>query len=236
MGIELKNVHYKVSDKVILENISLKFENGFYALLGLNGAGKTSLINILSTLKVPTKGEFIYNNKSVCKNKSLLRRDLGFMSQNIGLIQDFTIEQNLYYFGLMKGCDSRALKSRIPQLLEQFNLLNEKEIKIQNLSGGTKQRVGFVLAIINSPKVLILDEPINNLDSFEREKMYSLLKEISKDSIIIISTHLITEIIKYCDEIVLLRDGKLVHKGKYESFINNDSETRSSYNEFFNEF
>ena len=106
--LKLINISYKIDSKIIIEDINLEFNNGLYALIGLNGAGKTTLINIITTLKSPTKGDIIYNKKSALENPLILRENLGYMSQNIGLIQDFTVFQNIYYFGLLKGCERKT--------------------------------------------------------------------------------------------------------------------------------
>jgi ABC-2 type transport system ATP-binding protein len=207
MKLQLKDISYKVGDKIILNKINLEFENGLYALLGLNGTGKTSLINIISTLKKPSTGNFFYNNVSVLNKPEYLRKDLGFMSQNLGLIQDFDIIQNLTYFGLLKGCEKKSLINNISKILKDFDLESYNNQKIRNLSGGIKQKISFALSIINSPNVLILDEPVNNLDYLEREKMYLLLKDISKTSIVILSTHLIEEISRFCDKKITISNG-----------------------------
>lgn len=221
MDLELIDIHYLIKQKKILSNINLSFSCGIYALLGLNGAGKTSLLNIITTLIEPTRGRIDYLNKPIRVNPLIIRRDLGFMSQNIGLIQDFTVEQNLFYFGLLKGCNNKDLKSKIRETIEYFGLTAEQNIKVQNLSGGTKQRIGIALSMINDPKILVLDEPINNLDKNEREKLYFILQKLSKKCIIIISTHLIDEIESFCNEVIFLKNGEIVFKGNVQDSINN---------------
>lgn len=221
MKLQLKDISYKVGDKIILNKINLEFENGLYALLGLNGTGKTSLINIISTLKKPSEGEFLYNNISILDKPEFLRKDLGFMSQNLGLIQDFDIVQNLTYFGLLKGCEKKSLNNNISNILKDFDLEGYKKQKIKNLSGGIKQKISFALSIINSPSVLILDEPVNNLDYLEREKMYLFLKDISKASIVILSTHLIEEISRFCDKKITISNGIASLENNINFQINN---------------
>lgn len=220
MKLQLKYISYKIADKTILNNINLELETGLYALLGLNGTGKTSLINIISTLKKPSAGEFFYNDESVLKKPELLRKDLGFMSQNVGLIQDFDLIQNLTYFGLLKGCERKSLNNYISNIIKDFDLEGYKKQKIKNLSGGLKQKVSFALSVINSPKVLILDEPINNLDYLEREKMYLLLKNFSKTGIVILSTHLIDEISKFCDKKITINSGSASLENNFNILIN----------------
>jgi ABC-2 type transport system ATP-binding protein len=170
---------------------------------------------------MPSKGEMIYDKIDVLKKPRHLQQDLGYMSQNIGLIQDFTVEQNLYYFGLLKGCNAKELKQKIITMLNDFDLTAIKSTKISNLSGGVKQRIGIALALINSPKIIILDEPLNNLDRHEREKLYFLLKEVSKNCIIIISTHLIDEIETVCDKVIFMKEGVITYFGNLKSSFDN---------------
>lgn len=219
MRLALNNVSYDINNKNILKNINLNLSEGIHALLGLNGAGKTSLINLISTLLKPTKGEILFNDKSIINNPELLQLNLGFISQNNGLIQDFTVEENLIYFGMLKGCNYKDLKKNISKIYSNFDLTSVKKTKVLNLSGGLKQRIGIALSLINSPKILILDEPLNNLDFYEREKFYFLLKKISKDCIIIISTHLIDEIENICDSVIFMKEGNISFQGSVlESF------------------
>jgi ABC-2 type transport system ATP-binding protein len=213
MKLTLNNVNYEIDNKNILKNINLSLTEGIHALLGLNGAGKTSLINLISTLKKPSNGDILFNDKSIIDNPELLQQHLGFISQNIGLIQDFTVEQNLIYFGMLKGCNYKDLKKNLYNIYFNFDLTSVKNTKILNLSGGLKQRIGIALALINSPKILILDEPLNNLDFYEREKFYFILKKISKDCIIIISTHLIDEIENISDTVIFIKEGNISFHG-----------------------
>lgn len=219
--LKLKNISFKIKDKFILKDININFDNGIYALLGLNGSGKTSLLNIISTINQPSKGQITYNNKNVINNPEEIRKDLGYMSQNTTLLQDLSIIQNLYYFGLLKGCDSSVLKEIIPSFLSTFNLTSIKNMKVRNLSGGIKQKVGIAIALLNSPKLIILDEPINNLDKNERQYLYELLSTLSKESIIIISTHLIDEIMKYCNNITFIKNGGVEFHGSALEAIEN---------------
>lgn len=208
MNLILKNVTYKIDSKKILDNINIELSTGLHALLGLNGSGKTTLLEIIVTIKKQTGGEVLYNNLSV-KNNRLFLKDLGYMPQNQSLIQDFNIIQNLMYFGMLKGCKMKFLSAFIPQLLEKFNLKNLGKERVVNLSGGIKQKVMLLVTLINNPKILILDEPFNNLDEVERKNMYSLLKDISKNSIIILSTHLVEEIALISDNQIYLDKGTI---------------------------
>lgn len=219
--LQLKNISFKIEDKFILKDINITFDNGIYALLGLNGSGKTSLLNIISTIIKPSTGEILYNSNDITADYREIRTDLGYMSQNTTLLQDLSITQNLYYFGLLKGCDSTSLKEKVRSLLSNFNLESIKNMKIRNLSGGVRQKVGIAIALINSPKLIILDEPINNLDKYERKNLYQLLSILSEESIIIISTHLIDEIKLYCHNITFMNSGQINFHGSTLEAIQN---------------
>lgn len=221
MHLSLKNINYDIESKSILRDINLNLTEGIHALLGLNGAGKTTLINLIATLRTPKNGEILFNDKSVINNPELIQIDLGFISQNIGLIQDFTVEENLLYFGMLKGCNYKDLKKSLNEIYANFDLIAVKKNKVSNLSGGLKQRLGIALSLINSPKIIILDEPLNNLDYYEREKFYFLLKEVSKKCIVIISTHLIDEIENICDSVIFMKEGKITFHGRVNQSYDN---------------
>ncbi|CAM3144809.1 hypothetical protein DRF59_12575 [Chryseobacterium flavum] len=207
-NIELDNISYKIKDKKILNNISFKLSYGLHILIGSNGSGKTTLLKLLSTLTSPTSGIYQYNQVSVKKNRQI-KKETGFMPQQPNLYLDLTVYQNIMYFGLLKGAKKREIEVKIDLFLESFSILQFKNIKVQNLSGGIQQRVSIIISIINNPKLLILDEPTNNLDEIEREKLYQLLKKLSANAIIVFSTHLIDEAIKYCDKVIVMKDGNI---------------------------
>ncbi|MDR2237165.1 MAG: ATP-binding cassette domain-containing protein [Chryseobacterium sp.] len=209
MVLSLKNISFKYGNKQILDNICLDFMYGIYGLIGLNGEGKTTLLNIISTSVKPDSGQISYKGNSVLKNPLSLRKDLSYMPQNIALNYELSVYENLIYFGSLKGVSSKDLNKIIPYLLSFFNISQYKNSNIKKLSGGTLQRVSLALAFINSPKVLILDEPTNALDPVERINFYNLLKEKAKSSIIIISSHNISEIEKMVDKFITLNDKKI---------------------------
>lgn len=207
-NIELNNISYNIKDHKILTDISFKLSCGLHMLIGCNGSGKTTLLRLLSTLNPPTSGIYQYNQMIVKKNRQI-KKDIGFMPQQPNLYLDLTVYQNIMYFGLLKGAEKKDIEARINLLLKSFSILQYKNSKVQNLSGGIQQRISIIISFINNPKLLILDEPTNNLDEVERERLYHLLKSLSANTIIIFSTHLIDEAIKYCDKVIVMKDGKI---------------------------
>nr|WP_314499554.1 ABC transporter ATP-binding protein [uncultured Chryseobacterium sp.] len=207
-NIELNNISYSIKDHKILTDISFKLSCGLHMLIGSNGSGKTTLLRLLSTLNPPTSGTYQYNQMIVKKNRQI-KKDIGFMPQQPNLYLDLTVYQNIMYFGLLKGAEKKDIEARINLFLKSFSILQYKDSKVQNLSGGIQQRISVIISFINNPKLLILDEPTNNLDEVERERLYQLLKSLSANTIIIFSTHLIDEAVKYCDKVIVMKDGKI---------------------------
>ncbi|WP_326980931.1 ABC transporter ATP-binding protein [Chryseobacterium sp. MYb264] len=207
-SIELDNISYKIKDNKILNSISFQLSYGLHILMGSNGSGKTTLLKLLSTLTASSSGIYQYNHVDVKKNRQI-KKEIGFMPQQPNLYLDLTVYQNIMYFGLLKGMKNKDIESKINLFLESFSILQFKNAKVQNLSGGIQQRVSIIISIINNPKLLILDEPTNNLDEIERERLYQLLKSLSVNTIVIFSTHLIDEAIKYCDKVIIMKDGSI---------------------------
>lgn len=207
-NIELDNISYRIKDTKILNNISFKLSHGLHIVIGSNGSGKTTLLKLLSTLTYSTSGIYQYNEVSVKKNRQI-KKAIGFMPQQPNLYLDLTVYQNIMYFGLLKGAKKKEIEAKIDLFLKSFSILQFKNIKVQNLSGGIQQRISIIISIINNPKLLILDEPTNNLDEIERDKLYQLLKNLSTKTIVVFSTHLIDEAIKYCDKVIVMKDGNI---------------------------
>ncbi|MGO4710523.1 ATP-binding cassette domain-containing protein [Chryseobacterium sp. 2TAF14] len=223
MALEVNYINYIKDGKNILNDINLLLDTGMYAVIGSNGAGKSTLLKVISTLLKPTQGSVLYEKKNI-KNNSEYRSKLSYMPQNVGLIKDFDIVDNLHYFGLLKGCKNKELKAKISAIISDFDLEALKNVKVFNLSGGVVQRIGIALSLINSPQILLLDEPFNNLDSTERNRLYGILQEISKNSIVIISTHLITEIENIADQFIFMKEGSITFVGNRDESISNFSE------------
>ncbi|MCU7613925.1 ABC transporter ATP-binding protein [Chryseobacterium sp. GMJ5] len=218
MVLEINNVSYQKNKKEILSHINFSVDKGIYAVLGSNGAGKSTLLKVISTLLAPTEGAVTFHQKPVKNNKQYLAA-MSYMPQNVGLIKEFDIVDNLHYFGLLKGCKDSELKIKISEIITDFDLDAVKNMTAYNLSGGVIQRIGIALSLLNAPAVLLLDEPFNSLDSSERNRLYSILRKISENTTVIISTHLIAEIENAADEFILMKDGAVTFKGNKHECI-----------------
>ena len=220
MKIKLDNItHTYPNTSNSLKIKSLKLDKGITGLLGVNGAGKTTLLNILATVITPQGGKYTLNDIDIINNPFMIRKVLGYLPQNIGFLQELSVFQYIKYIGLLKGCPSSYLKKEIDTVLELLNLTNLKKTPIKELSGGMKQRIGIAQAIINKPKFLILDEPMVGLDPNERNNFNLLLSEISKNSTILISSHIIEDLENICENVILMEGMKIIYNGKTTELV-----------------
>lgn len=208
MVLELKDV-VKVYDKKILDNVNCTFKNGVYGLLGPNGAGKSTMIRLICNLDIPTSGEVLLDGVPIAELDARYRSILGYVPQKVGYYPDFTAREFLNYFSILKGIPKKETKTRIDEVLLQVNLSNTGLMKIKNFSGGMKQRLSIAQAILNNPNILILDEPTSGLDLEERMKFKQFISEYSDNRIVILVTHIVSDIEDIGNEIIILNDGKV---------------------------
>lgn len=194
---------------IALEDISLTFTAGVYGLLAPNGAGKTTLIKMLTTLLYPTKGQILWNGEDIIALGAEYRGLLGYLPQQFGYYPNYTPRQFLKYAATLQCIPKKLAGERIEQLLELVGLSNYADKKLKKFSGGMLQRVGIAIAMLNDPKVLILDEPTAGLDPRERVRFRNLIHSLSKDRIIILSTHIVSDIETIAGKIIMLKDHKL---------------------------
>lgn len=194
---------------IALEDISLTFTAGVYGLLAPNGAGKTTLIKMLTTLLYPTKGQILWNGEDIIALGAEYRGLLGYLPQQFGYYPNYTPRQFLKYAATLQCIPKKVAGERIEQLLELVGLSNYADKKLKKFSGGMLQRVGIAIAMLNDPKVLILDEPTAGLDPRERVRFRNLIHSLSKDRIIILSTHIVSDIETIAGKIIMLKDHKL---------------------------
>jgi ABC-type multidrug transport system ATPase subunit len=204
------NVTKKFGNFTALEDISLEFHNGMYGLLAPNGAGKTTLIKMLTTLIFPTRGEILYDGVEITKLDEAYRDLVGYLPQDFGYYRNYSPLKFLIYIAALKGIDRKTAERKALHLLELVSLLDVKDKKMRKFSGGMIQRVGIAQAMLNDPKILILDEPTAGLDPKERVRFRNLIAELSKDRIVILSTHIVSDIETIADRVIMFKDHKLL--------------------------
>jgi ABC-2 type transport system ATP-binding protein len=197
-----------------LRDFSLELGPGVLGLLGPNGAGKSTLMSILATITLPTSGRVIWDDGTgaldIAKHPNALRKTLGFLPQDFGVYPNLNAVEFLEYLAAVKGINGRIATQRIEELLTLVNLQSAKTRKLGGFSGGMRQRVGIAQALLNDPKLLIVDEPTAGLDPEERVRFRNLLSELSHDRIVILSTHIVSDVELTADQIALVASGKLI--------------------------
>lgn len=218
MGLELRNVT-KVYDKKVLEQVNCEMERGVYGLLGPNGAGKSTMLRAICDVDPPTSGEVLYDGKPIAELGEDYRDILGYVPQKVGYYPDFTAEEFLKYMAIVKGIDERQSKERIDEVLEIVNLKDTGKKKIKAFSGGMKQRLGIAQAILNHPKLLVLDEPTVGLDVEERMNFKQFVSEYASDRIVIFATHIVSDIEDIGNEILILKEGSVRAQAAPEALL-----------------
>lgn len=207
--LSIEHVTKKYGNYLALFDITLDFENGVYGLLAPNGAGKTTLIKMLTTLLVPTAGEIRWEGTDIFTLGEAYRDVLGYLPQQFGYYRDHTPKQFLRYLSALKGMNEKQAANRIPKLIELVGLSDVAGKKMKKFSGGMLQRVGIAGAMLNDPKILILDEPTAGLDPRERVRFRNLIHSISQNRIVILSTHIVSDLETIASKVVMIRDQKL---------------------------
>lgn len=207
--LEVRNLNKAYGATKAVNNLSFDMENGIYGLVGHNGAGKSTLIKILATLMKADSGTVSFNGELI-KDYTVFRSLLGYMPQNQSLPAQMTVEHFLFYIASLKAIPNDLARLRIDDLLTRFNLETKKHQKLSSLSGGMKQRVLLAQAMLNDPAVLILDEPTAGLDPVERSNLRNVIMELSGDKIVLIATHIISDIEYIADKIMLLQKGNII--------------------------
>lgn len=225
MKLEFDDLTKEFGDFTAVNHINLTMTNGVYGLLGVNGAGKTTLMRMLCTLLKPTSGTICCNGKDIFNMDSEYRKLLGYLPQDFGFYPEFTVEDYLLYIAALKGIRPVVAKKRVKELIAKVGLSKAAHKKMKKLSGGMKRRAGIAQAMLNNPKILILDEPTAGLDPNERIRFRNLISELSEDRLVLLSTHIVSDIEYIANEIWLMKDGEVLHKGSIEELINSMTET-----------
>ncbi len=207
--LSVNHVTKKYHRFTALDDISLEFQNGVYGLLAPNGAGKTTLMKMLATLSFPTKGEITWNGTDIITLDEQYRDLLGYLPQKFGYYKNYTPRQFLRYIATLKGMNASYAEQRIEILMEKVALSEVVDRKMKKFSGGMLQRVGIAQALLNNPRILILDEPTAGLDPKERVRFRNMLHSLSDDRIVILSTHIVSDIETIADQVILLKDHKV---------------------------
>jgi len=195
-----------------LKDINLEFHNGVYGLLAPNGAGKTTLIKMLTTLLFPTSGSILYNGKDIIKLDEEYREILGFLPQEFGYYKNYSPTAYLLYLAALKGIERESAKDRVKELLKLVALEDVADKKMKKFSGGMIQRVGIAQAMLNDPEILILDEPTAGLDPKERVRFRNLLTDLARDRIVILSTHIVSDVESIANEIIMIKDQQVLYQ------------------------
>ena len=219
MELVIDKVSMRFKDKKAVSNISLKLTPGVWGLLGANGAGKTTLMRIIAGILKPTSGQVLYDGVPIRTLGEEYRALFGYLPQEFGFPQEFTVKDYLIYVAALKGMTKRQGRKRIHELLEQVSLLEVCNRKIARLSGGMKRRVGIAQALLNDPEVLVLDEPTGGLDPGERVRFRNLLSEFAHDRIVLISTHIVPDVEYIAGCHAMIREGKLLATGTTEELV-----------------
>ena len=219
MELYIDSVSKKFKDMTAVDNVSLQLTPGVWGLLGANGAGKTTLMRMIAGIMEPSSGEIRYNGLPIRELKENYRDVFGYLPQEFGFYPEFTVKDYLEYVAALKGLPTNESKRKIEGLLERLTLSNVKNKKIAKLSGGMKRRVGIAQALLNDPEVLILDEPTSGLDPGERVRFRNLLSEFAHDRIVLISTHIVSDVEYIATQNAIMKKGKLLSTGTTEELV-----------------
>lgn len=213
MELNVDRLTKQYGSKIAVDRMSFKLKPGVTGLLGANGAGKTTLIRMMCGILSPTSGEIVYDDYSV--KSEAYRNILGYLPQDFGYYPEFTGKAFLMYFCSLKGLDKKAAKARTSELLKLVGLEDMANVKVKKYSGGMKQRLGIAQAIINRPEILILDEPTAGLDPKERVRFRNLIEELGKNAIVLLSTHIVSDIEHIADHIIMMKSGQIIWEGSW---------------------
>ena len=217
--LEMINVTKSYKHKNANENINLVLESGVYGLLGPNGAGKSTLMKQIVTVTNPTSGKILYNGKDIKSLDDEYRAIVGYLPQDFDAYKNFKAKDFLMYMAALKGMDKETSKKRVDELLKLVGLSEVSNKLVSKFSGGMKRRVGIAQALLHNPKVLILDEPTAGLDPQERTRFRNLLSQIGRDTIVILSTHIISDIESVAKETIMIKDGKVLLQGTHREIL-----------------
>lgn len=216
MELTINNLSKQYGSKKAVNNFNAILTNGVYGLLGANGAGKTTLMRMICEVQTPTGGAVLLDGKDIHGLGEQYRNILGYLPQHFGYYPNFTAYRFLMYIAAIKGLPHIKARERTLELLGQVDLAEQQNDKIRNFSGGMKQRLGIAQSLLNNPKILVLDEPTAGLDPRERVRFRNLISSLAENRIVILSTHIVSDVEYIAKDILIMKDGMLVHQGSPE--------------------
>lgn len=208
----LHNIAKKYKDKIALEHVSLELDNGIYGLLGPNGAGKSTLMNIITGNIKPSDGQVLWDRHDIKILGSKYRSIIGYAPQQQGLYDTFTGKRFLSYMATLKGIPKKDMSQEIDRVLEYVNMTEDADRAIGTYSGGMKQRILIAQAVLGNPKLIVLDEPTVGLDPKERVRIREMISELAGDKVILVSTHVVSDIEPIAGEVILIKSGSIIDK------------------------
>lgn len=219
MELVIDRVTKQYKNKIAVDRISVKLQKGVYGLLGENGAGKTTLMRMICGILKPTSGTISFDGIDV-KEESY-RSILGYLPQDFGYYPEFTGQDFLLYMSALKGIEKPQAKRRAAELLQLVSLQDVAKKKIKTYSGGMKQRLGIAQALLSQPKLLVLDEPTAGLDPKERVRFRNLIEDLGKESIVLLSTHIVSDVEHIADTVMIMKAGQLIYQNKWDDTCGN---------------
>ena len=219
MELFVEHLSKRFKDLTAVNDVSLRITPGVWGLLGANGAGKTTLMRMIAGIMNPSSGQILYDGIPISELKESYRDVFGYLPQEFGFYPEFTVKDYLEYVAVLKGLTDKDSRRRIGELLEQMTLSHVRNKKISKLSGGMKRRVGIAQALLNEPEILILDEPTSGLDPGERVRFRNLLSEFAHNRIVLISTHIVSDVEYIATQNAVMKDGKLLAQGTTEELV-----------------
>ena len=220
MELELRYLSKRYGNKIAVEDVSLTLSPGVWGLLGANGAGKTTLMRMIAGILTPSGGRVLWDGIDTASLGETYRDALGYLPQSFGFYPEFTVLDYLEYVATLKGLPRQVYRAKIDGLLEQLTLTEVRKKHIKKLSGGMQRRVGIAQALLNDPEILILDEPTSGLDPGERVRFRNLLSEFAHDRIVLISTHIVSDVEYIAAKNVIMKDGRIVDVGETRQLLN----------------
>jgi ABC-2 type transport system ATP-binding protein len=214
MKLEIRNLTKQYGKKAAVNRLNLSLTKGVYGLLGANGAGKTTLMRLICGIQAPTSGKITLNVRGIEVLGENYRKYLGYLPQQFPYYPDFSAMDYLLYIAALKGLDEKKAKEKSKELLETVGLTKNGRQKIRTFSGGMKQRLGIAQAMLNDPHILVLDEPTAGLDPKERVRFRNLISAFSKERIVILSTHIVSDVEFIAEKIIMMKSGSILHYGR----------------------